>query len=237
MKNILRKTQQKIYAIWQKAKQHISSFVGGQFKKRQYSDHRDFDWYYRVSWFDRKWFKHKVIRFIMNFVYKFTRKIDDLIFKATHETYFIEYVIFTNDDEFEIAFLPLIIECEQGRNIRYIVAEINEQLIIDFHYKVAYDKITKILDKKHRSEIENKIIDEYKNQNKVDFIGDVDFNTILRKNKPQINNLLPFNSDFDFSTDEILHNQKISFGVLKTNKRKGKYINKNVDYKIWIKYK
>lgn len=35
MKNILIKTQQKIYAIWQKAKQHISSFVGGQFKKRQ----------------------------------------------------------------------------------------------------------------------------------------------------------------------------------------------------------
>lgn len=35
MKNILRKTQQKIYAIWRKAKQHISSSVGGQFKKRQ----------------------------------------------------------------------------------------------------------------------------------------------------------------------------------------------------------
>ena len=27
MKEILRKTQQKIYAIWRKAKQHISSFV------------------------------------------------------------------------------------------------------------------------------------------------------------------------------------------------------------------
>lgn len=35
MKNLINKTQQKIYAIWRKAKQHISSFVGGQFKKRQ----------------------------------------------------------------------------------------------------------------------------------------------------------------------------------------------------------
>lgn len=35
MKKLINKTQKKIYAIWQKAKQHISSFVGGQFKKRQ----------------------------------------------------------------------------------------------------------------------------------------------------------------------------------------------------------
>ena len=35
MKKIINKTQQKIYAIWRKAKQHISSFVGGQFNKRQ----------------------------------------------------------------------------------------------------------------------------------------------------------------------------------------------------------
>ena len=38
MKNILRKTQQKICAIWRKTKQHISSFVGGQFKRRQRSN-------------------------------------------------------------------------------------------------------------------------------------------------------------------------------------------------------
>lgn len=35
MKKLINKTQQKICAIWQKAKQHISSFVGGQFKRRQ----------------------------------------------------------------------------------------------------------------------------------------------------------------------------------------------------------
>jgi len=28
MRKIINKTQQKIYAIWRKAKQHISSFVG-----------------------------------------------------------------------------------------------------------------------------------------------------------------------------------------------------------------
>ena len=33
MKNILRKTQQKIYAIWRKAKQHISSFIVCKLKK------------------------------------------------------------------------------------------------------------------------------------------------------------------------------------------------------------
>lgn len=33
MKKLIKKTQQKIYAIWKKTKQHISSFVGGQFKK------------------------------------------------------------------------------------------------------------------------------------------------------------------------------------------------------------
>jgi hypothetical protein len=35
MKNLINKTQQKICAIWRKTKQHISSFVGGQFKKRK----------------------------------------------------------------------------------------------------------------------------------------------------------------------------------------------------------
>ena len=38
MKKLIYKTQQKIYAIWRKAKQHISSFVCGQFKKRQTSN-------------------------------------------------------------------------------------------------------------------------------------------------------------------------------------------------------
>jgi hypothetical protein len=32
---LINKIQQKIYEIWQKTKRHISSFVGGQFKKRQ----------------------------------------------------------------------------------------------------------------------------------------------------------------------------------------------------------
>ena len=35
MRELINKTQQKIYAIWRKAKQHISSFVGGQLKKQQ----------------------------------------------------------------------------------------------------------------------------------------------------------------------------------------------------------
>ena len=35
MKNLIKKIQQKIYAIWKKTKQHIFSFVGGQFNKRQ----------------------------------------------------------------------------------------------------------------------------------------------------------------------------------------------------------
>ena len=42
MKKIIKKTQQKIYAIWLKAKQHISSFVGGQFKKRQKRNEGDY---------------------------------------------------------------------------------------------------------------------------------------------------------------------------------------------------
>ena len=129
--------------------------IGGQFRKRQNNDYRDYDWYYQNSWFDRKWFKHKLIRLIMNFVYKFAGKIDDLIFKVTHETYFVEFILFDNYNEFEIAFLPLIIECEQGKNIRYIVAEINEQLIIDFHYKTTNNGFNKILNQDHRSEIEN----------------------------------------------------------------------------------
>jgi hypothetical protein len=193
------------------------------------------DWYYQHSWFERKWFKHKLIRLIMNFVYKFTEKIEDLIFKTTHESYFVEFMLFDNDKDFEIAYFPLIIECEQGKNIGYIVAEINEQLIIDFHYKITNNGFIKILNQKHRSEIENEIITRYKNENKVDFIAEIDFNTILRKNKPQIQNLVPFNSEFHFSTDKTIHSQKISFSVLKT-KGKRKYIDKNINYYIWIKY-
>lgn len=42
MKKLINKTQQKICAIWRKAKQHISSFVGGQFNERQKRNEVDY---------------------------------------------------------------------------------------------------------------------------------------------------------------------------------------------------
>jgi len=50
MKNLIKKIQQKIYAIWKKTKQHIFSFVGGQFNKRQ--KRNDYE-KYRVYWWGR----------------------------------------------------------------------------------------------------------------------------------------------------------------------------------------
>lgn len=237
MKNILRKTQQKIYAIWRKAKQHISSFVGGQFKKRQYNDHRDIDWYYQELWFDRKWFKHKLKRFIMKNVYNFIDNVENFLHKYTYELYHTLFLIkVVPTTGLVIGRLPLILKVKNGVNPEPIVLEISDQLDKEFGYK-TYPDIQNI--KKIRN---NEELDIITRQMEIDFencsaVGEVIFNTILAKPKMSIDNVIPITID---SSEipmgfKILNKDIIKFGVVET-KDKRKYINHENKFQIFIKF-
>ena len=183
MKNTLRKIQQKIFAIWQKAKLHISSFVGGQFKKREYNDYRDFDWYYQVSWFDRKWFKHKLKQYLMNnFIYP--------LFEKSLQTYFVEFGFFTPPSsslkeynkrkgtdylgDFKM-YLPLMIKVKNHSQGEYVANELYKTLMKEYNIENIF--LFKIGQKPLRDNEELRIIERLNNEFKFAHKTTLEINT------------------------------------------------------------
>ena len=210
MKNILRKTQQKIYAIFQTLKAHasklrISSFVGGQFKKRQYNDHRDIDWYYQESWFDRKWFKHKLKRFIMNFVYKIYTKISESLLS----TYLFEIEFYTQKsnklDEYNkkhntnhkgdfICYLPIIIKAKEQSEADAISIAIRRELETEYGITARQFSISdKILTEDYYRLTIEKLENKFKGYE--ENLGFIDIITLTPKQKNSFDESYNVNKD------------------------------------------
>lgn len=171
------------------------------------------DWYYQHSWFERKWFLRKLKRIIMNFVYKFTDKIDDEFFDYTCEKYFTHYRFFTNDNKI-IAELPLIIYCKNIDEYNFVIGEISQQLSTVLLYK-----ITRLVDPELISgvNIQNRIT-ELENK----YSGnDSAIVKIVTRTENELNS-------FDY-----VNSQSVDLTIIKTN-GKEKYIEPNTELKIYV---
>lgn len=143
MKEILRKTQQKIYAIWRKAKQHISSFVGGQFKDDRPLINEN-DWYYNTKWFSR-YFCDKLKRKTMNIIYKLYSSIEEYLL----EKYLVEFHFYTGVldkdklDEYNKkhgtmylgefkCYLPILFMVKDYDELEYLVTIMNNELYREY---------------------------------------------------------------------------------------------------------
>jgi hypothetical protein len=140
MKN---KIQQKIYAIWRKAKQHISSFVGGQFKDDRPLINEN-DWYHQHSWFS-KYFCDKLKRKTMNIIYKLYSSIEELLL----EKYLVEFYLYTgvlDKDKLESynkkhgtmylgefkCYLPILFMVKNYDELEYLVTIMNGELYREY---------------------------------------------------------------------------------------------------------
>ena len=73
-------------------RQYIFSWQQFKDRKDKKLEHKEYlraigDWYYQHSWFERKWFLHKLKRIIMKLIYN--------LFEKGLETYFVEIGFFT----------------------------------------------------------------------------------------------------------------------------------------------
>lgn len=190
--------------------------IGNNFKKRK--ERREYliaigDWYYQHSWFERKWFLHKLKRKIMNFVYKFTDKINDEYFDFICEKYFTHYKFATDDNKI-IAELPLIIYCRNVEEYVFIVGELNRELSRVLLYKIfeipKYELITNI-------NIQNKINElEFKYSEKESAIV-----KIITRTENELN------------TFDYINSQNVDLTIVKTNGNE-KYIEPNSEFRIYI---
>ena len=151
MKNILRKTRQKIYAIWRKAKQHISSFVGGQFKDDRPPINEN-DWYYNTKWFS-KYFCDKLKRKTMNIIYKLYSSIEEVLL----EKYLVEFYFFTAPSntlesynkkhrtmyrgDFK-CYLPILFMVKNYDELEALVSIVNGQLIKEYGCSIIQTNIS-----------------------------------------------------------------------------------------------
>lgn len=226
--------------IIQKHIKHIKtifySFIGGQYqqKRKYYGDHRDSDWYYQHSWFERKWFKHKSKRFIMRNVYRFIDKVEDILFEKTHETYYCEFLIKFNESGLLLGKIPLILKIKNGENIISVAMSISNQLSDTFKYK----NIPTVPEKINTEADMNLILKRMEiDFSKFSAIGKIVFNTVLAKQELNFKNITPLtlNPNKISSGFKILNRQLIDFGIVRT-KDKRYYINHEDEFQIFIQF-
>jgi len=127
----------------------------------------DYDWYYQHSWFDRKWFKHKLNRKVMNLIYTIYRSIEEMFL----ESYLVEFHFYTrpsnNLDEYNKkhnktylgdfkCYLPILFKVRDYHELETLVGIINRQLTVEYGCSVI---ATEISDKMGGDAvIQNKII-------------------------------------------------------------------------------
>lgn len=233
---MIKKIQENIYTIWKKTKQHIYSLVSGQFKtERSELIINNRDWYDQHSWFERKWFKHKLKRLIMRNVYNFIDKVGDILFDKTHETYYSNFIIHNDTYRLRIFELPLILKIKANEDIMGVLAWINSELTNLFGFIVVNEQTTKILNKEDEIRIKKELEIKF---SKFTATGKIKFKTV-KYNKPdyKINRLVPLTIDINdvplgYST---LNTQMLDFGVIETKNRK-KLINHLEEYQIFIDF-
>jgi hypothetical protein len=153
MKELINKTQQKIYAIWRKAKQHISSFVGGQFKDDKPLINEN-DWYYNTKWFS-KYFFDKLKRKAMNIIYKLYSSIEEYLL----EKYLVEFYFYTGVldkdklDEYNKkhgtmylgefkCYLPILFMVKNYEELEYLVTIMNDEFYREYKCKPILTNIS-----------------------------------------------------------------------------------------------
>jgi len=163
------------------------------------------DWYYQHSWFERKWFLHKLKRLIMGFIYKISDRIDDL----TCEKYYYEFVF---GDMFCEAKMPVIFYTHNHENVRIAIGQINGDLVEKFRFTLLpTNNIEKLTDKTLMTK-ENLI----RNANNRSYGGSINLATRFGKTtESTILDYLNVDKDNILLGNFIEKNTKIDFTVIR----------------------
>lgn len=172
----------------------------------------------------------------MRNVYKFIDKLDDVLFKKYHETYYINFNIYVDKHKLKIFELPLIVKIKNGENIKYISGLICDEIRTLFGFPMCYsDNEIKISTDEQLNLVKNDI--ERKFSSYIG-IGKIKFRTIRFQQFHHIlTEFLPLTiKDDDIPLGyKILNTEDIEFGILET-KNKKYLIDKSFEYQIFIKF-
>lgn len=210
--------------------------VGNQFKKKDDICLGYNDWYNQHSWFDRKWFKHKLKRLIMGNVYKFIDKLDDILFEKYHETYYVNFKIYVDRHGLKIFELPLIIKIKYDENIEYVTELIKEEIKKVFGFPLCgNENPIKVIDNEQLNIIKKDIGKKFLTYTG---IGKIKFNTIrFHQFNHKLIEFLPLTiKEEDISLGyKMLNIQDIEFGVINVKNEK-QLIDKSFQYQIFIQF-
>lgn len=186
-------------------KKHLN-FKNSIKESKIYRDYiRSDDWYYQHSWFERKYFIHKLKRKIMNVILNVWKHIEDILL----HNYYAE-IKFSDKNEFFKAYMPIIIRCKDYREAEKIIAKIGEELRDIYSFEVFGLNILKEL---ATPEIINLEKEKIINGQRGIQLAEIEFNIYTVKNiSPKLLNYLPNTfkdssiiGDYKLITKEVLN--------------------------------